>query len=148
MPGHHRLEKNPGGKENFHCAASPCRMNGAEWVNHFIPRILHIFQGQWVLQNFTLHDQTRGYLRLQERQQVLEEIDRLADEDPSNIPQESRFLLEVDFRSLLRSFFERQSYWVMVMKAACFSIITWSASVPTVLDVRLSPVRRLRASLA
>ena len=93
-------------------------MNGAEWVKHFISRLIYISHGQYVLRNFTLHDQTRGYLRLQDRQQVLGEIDRLADEDPANIPQESRFLLEVDFSSLRRSSFERHSYWVMAMKAA------------------------------
>ena len=93
-------------------------MNGADWVKNFISRLLHISHGQWVLRNFTLHDQTRGYLRLQERRQVLEEMDRLAEADPANIPQESLFLLEVDFSSLLRSSFERQSYWVMAMKAA------------------------------
>ena len=93
-------------------------MNGADWVKNFISRLLHISHGQWVLRNFTLHDQTRGYLRLQERRQVLEEMDRLAEADPADIPQESLFLLEVDFSSLLRLSFERQSYWVMAMKAA------------------------------
>jgi hypothetical protein len=104
--------------QTFQCSASPCQMNGAEWVKHFFSRLLHISHGQWVLRNFTLHNQTRGYLRLQERQQVLEEMDPLAEADPANIPQESQFLLEMDFSSLLCSFFERQSYWVMVMKAA------------------------------
>ena len=91
--------------QTFHCSASPCRMNGDDWVKNFISRLLHISHGQWVLRNFTLHDQTRGYLRLQERRQVLEEMDRLAEADPADIPQESLFLLEVDFSSLLRSSF-------------------------------------------
>ena len=104
--------------QNFHCAASPCRMNGAEWVNHFISRLLHISHGQWVLQNFTLHDQTRGYLWLQDRRHILEEMDWLADKEPSNIQQESRSLLEVDFSYLLYSSFERQLYWVMATKVA------------------------------
>ena len=93
-------------------------MNGAEWVKHFISRLLHISHGQWVMWSFTVHDQTRGYLWLQYWKQVLEEIDRLVDEDPANIPQESQFLLEVNFSPLLRSSFEDQSYYVMAMKAA------------------------------
>lgn len=104
--------------QSFHCAASPCRMNGDEWTKHFISRLLQISHGQWVLRNFTLHDQTRGYIRLRDRRQVLAEIDQLADVDPDLIPPDSRFLLEVDYSSLLRASFERQSYWVMAMKAA------------------------------
>ena len=103
--------------QNFHCAVSPCHTNGAEWVKHFIFRLLHISHVQWVLRNCTLYNQTRGYLRLQDQRQVLEEMDRLVDKDPANIPQESRFLLEMDFSSLLCSSFEHQSYWVMAMKA-------------------------------
>ena len=103
---------------NFHCAASLCRMNGAEWVKHFISRLLHISHGQWVLQNFILHGQTRGYLRLQDCIQVLEEMDQMADEDPSNILKESWSLLKVDFSSLLCLSFEHQLYWVMAMKTA------------------------------
>ena len=93
-------------------------MNGAEWVKYFISRLLHISHGQWVLRNFTLHNQTRSYLWLKDRRQVLEEIDQLVDEVPTNILQDSWFPLEVDFRSLLHSSFECQSYWVMAVKAA------------------------------
>ena len=70
-----------------------------------------------MLRNFTLHDQTGGYLQLQDRWQVLEEIVWLVDEDPANIPQDSRFLLEVDFSFLFRLSFACQSYWLMAMEA-------------------------------
>ena len=74
ISGHHWVELFLEGRitkemrllQNFHCTASPCHMNGAEWVKHFISRLLYISHGQWVLRNFTLHDQTRGYLRLQD----------------------------------------------------------------------------------
>ena len=38
--------------------------------------------------------------------------------DPAKLPEESRFLLEMDFDSLYNSSFEKQSYWVRAMKAA------------------------------
>ena len=53
-----------------------------------------------------------------ERRSVLQEIDRLVDCDPDDIPRESRFLLEMDFQTLYHSSFEKQSYWVRAMKAA------------------------------
>jgi hypothetical protein len=101
-----------------HCALAPTRLNGGDWMRQFINRILLISHSQWIFRNFTLHDQVRGYLRLQERKEVLREIDRLIDLEPTEIPAESRFLLEFDFDSLYRSSFEKQSYWVRAMKAA------------------------------
>lgn len=101
-----------------HCALAPTRLNGDDWMRQFINRILLISHSQWIFRNFTLHDQVRGYLRLQERKEVLREIDRLIDLEPTEVPAESRFLLEFDFDSLYRSSFEKQSYWVRAMKAA------------------------------
>ena len=104
--------------QRFHCAASPCRMNGTDWMKHFVSHLLHISHSQWLYRNFTLHDTTRGYLRLKERQNVLIQIDQLLEVDPNNIPAESRFLLEMDFDGLYQSSFEKQAYWVVAMKAA------------------------------
>ena len=104
--------------QQFHCAALPCRMNGTDWMKHFVSHLLHISHSQWLYCNFTFHDTMRGYLRLKERQNVLIEIDKLLNVDPNNIPAESRFLLEMDFGGLYRSSFKKQSYWVVAMKAA------------------------------
>ena len=49
---------------------------------------------------------------------VLSEIEKMVDMNPDKLPEESRFLLEMDFDSLYNSSFERQSYWVRAMKAA------------------------------
>mmetsp|Transcript_28742 Transcript_28742/g.61287 ORF Transcript_28742/g.61287 Transcript_28742/m.61287 type:complete len:130 (-) Transcript_28742:320-709(-) len=46
------------------------------------------------------------------------EIEKPLDIDPANIPAERKFLLEMDFDGLYRSSFEKQSYWVVAMKAA------------------------------
>ena len=101
-----------------HCRLVPGWLTGDDWMKQFISRLLHISHSQWLFRNFTLHDQSRGYLRLQERRQVLAEIESLVDMDPDDVPPESRYLLEMDFTSLFRSSFERQSYWVRAMRAA------------------------------
>jgi hypothetical protein len=104
--------------QTAHCAMATCRMNGNDWMKKFISQLLQISHSQWMFRNFVLHDRVRGYLRLQERRSVLQEIDRLVDCDPDDIPRESRFLLEMDFQTLYHSSFEKQSYWVRAMKAA------------------------------
>ena len=104
--------------QRFHCASAPCRMNGDDWMRHFISRILQITHAQWIFRNTTLHDKIRGTLRLKERKDLLKEVGRLVDIDPMGVPPESRFLLEFDFDTLYRTSFEKQTYWVRAMKAA------------------------------
>ena len=99
-------------------ACSPSRLSSGDWAKQFITRILHISHGQWVFRNTSLHHETQGYLRLQERTATLATIDRLSTIDPADIPDESKYLLEMDFSSLRNNSLEQQSYWVYAMKAA------------------------------
>jgi hypothetical protein len=87
-------------------------------MKHFIGRLLLISHLQWLYRNFTLHDKSRGYLCLQRQKEVLKEVDQLLDTNPDNIPQESQYLLELDFTFLYNFSFERQSYWVLAKKAS------------------------------
>jgi hypothetical protein len=70
------------------------------------------------LPQFYSSQKLRGYLRLQCQKEVLKEVDQLLDTNLDDILQESQYLLELDFTSLYNSSFERQSYWVLAMKAA------------------------------
>jgi hypothetical protein len=92
-------------------------MTGRDWMKHFIAKLLQVLHSQWLYQNFTLHDKMRGYLCLQCQKEVLKEVDHLMDTNLDEIPQGSHYLLEMDFKSLYNSSFERQSYWVLAMKA-------------------------------
>ncbi len=104
--------------QDAHCATSPCRMNGSDWMKHFISHLLHLSHSQWICRNITLHDKLRGTLFLRKREDVLKELDSLIETDPEELPAERRFLLEFDFDSLYRSSFENQTYWVGAIKAA------------------------------
>ena len=104
--------------QDAHCATSPCRMNGSDWMKHFISHLLHLSHSQWICRNITLHDKLRGTLFLRKREDVLKELDSLIETDPEELPAERRFLLEFDFDSLYRSSFENQTYWVRAIKAA------------------------------
>jgi hypothetical protein len=104
--------------QEIHCKLSSCQMTSDDWMKHFIGRLLLISHLQWLYHNFTLHNKSRGYLRLQRQKEAIKEVDRLLDTNPDDIPQESQYLLELDFTSLYNSSFERQSYWVLAMKAA------------------------------
>jgi hypothetical protein len=80
----------------------------------------HLMQAshcQWIYHNFTLHDRQRGYLRLKQRRDLLREVDKLIHTPPDEIPDESKYLLKLDGSALYNASFERQSYWVLAMKA-------------------------------
>ena len=66
------------------------------WMTQLARRIIDIGHGQWLYQNFTLHNNTNGHLLLQKKEDVLTSITQLADSNPSDIPAESKFLLELD----------------------------------------------------
>jgi len=107
--------------QHFHLAISSISssyLNGEDWTKKFISELLHITHSQWVYRNLILHDRQRGYLRLQEREAVQSEIERLMDTSPDEIPTESKFLLEFDYDRLQSSNVEQQQYWVLAMKSA------------------------------
>ncbi len=62
--------------------------------------------------------QAMRILRLQQCRDLLWEVDSLLDTPPEEVPEGSRYLLELDFLTLYNATFERQSYWVLAMKAA------------------------------
>ena len=93
-------------------------MTGRSWARAFIYQLLQISHAQWLYRNFTLHHSTRGYLATKARLEILQKISDLARVDASEIPESSRFLLEIDFKGLILSRLDRQSYWVAAMQAA------------------------------
>ena len=123
-------------------ASSPSRLTIADWTKRLISQLLQISHAQWVFRNVSLHDARTGYIRVKRRETVLAEVDRLAEVDPILLPENSKYLLEIDFSSLHRDPLEKQSYWVLAMKAAV------RAGQRTVARSRNATARQRRASLA
>ncbi len=105
--------------QDIHCALSSCQMTREDWMKAFVLHLIQISHLQWIFCNFTLHDKQRRYLSLLKRATVLKEVDRLLDTAPEDIPAGSQYLLELDYSALYNASLERQSYWVLAMKAAC-----------------------------
>jgi len=79
---------------------------------------------------------------MRKRQEILAEVDRLAEVDPVLLPEGSKYLLEIDFSSLLNGNLEKPSYWVLAMKAAV------KAGQRTVARSRHATARQRRAAAA
>ena len=99
-------------------SSSPSRLTIADWSKKLISQILQISHAQWIFRNVSMHDSVTGYLRVRKRAAVLKEVDRLSQVDPILLPEGSKYLLEIDFSALHRDTLERQSYWMLAMRAA------------------------------
>jgi len=104
--------------QSFHLAMSRSYLNGEDWTKQFISKILQITHAQWIFRNISLHDKTQGYLRNKKADKILQIINEFADVPPEEIPDDSRFLLEINFTDLAKSHLETQTYWILAMEAA------------------------------
>ena len=80
--------------------------------------MLHITHSQWIFRNFTLHDKQKGWLRRKEISEIIQNIDKLRKTDIDDVPEGSRFLLEMDYDKLIKSDIHNKTYWVVATEAA------------------------------
>jgi hypothetical protein len=83
-----------------------------------ISKLLHITHSQWIYRNFTLHDKLCGYLHNRSLEDIRLTIEELAETSPEDIPEESKFLLEINFGNLTKTHIENQQYWIIALQAA------------------------------
>ena len=89
-------------------ALSGSYLNGSNWTKSLISKLLHITHSQWIYCNFTLHDKLCRYLHNKMIENIRLTIKELAETSPEDIPEESRFLLEIYFGKLTKSHLENQ----------------------------------------
>ena len=89
-----------------------------DWTHHFISKLFHITHGQWIYRNISKNHEKHGMLRAVERRRLLREIEHYMTLPPDEVPEESKFLLEIDFSKLRHESTEKQSYWVHALRAA------------------------------
>jgi hypothetical protein len=103
--------------QTFHLAMSSSLLNGADWTKHFITKILQITHLQWIYQNTLLHDKCQGYLHNKRAEELMKEMELLADLAPEDVPEASRFLLKINFTELSKYYPETQKYWILAVNA-------------------------------
>jgi hypothetical protein len=104
--------------QHYHLALSGSYLNGSDWTKSLISKLLHITHSQWIYRNFTLHDKLCGYLHNKSLEDIKQTIEELAETPPEDIPEGSKFLLEINFEDLTKSHIENQQYWIIALKAA------------------------------
>ena len=84
----------------FHLAMSSSFLNATDWTKQFITKILHITHSQWIYRNILLQDKCQGYLHHKRADELMKGMEVLADLSPEDVPEASRFLLEINFTEL------------------------------------------------
>ena len=104
--------------QRVHLATSSSMLTADDWLRQFLTHVLHLTHGQWIYRNVSRHHLRHGQLKDLERQTLLREIDKYISMSPNDVPEESKFLLEIDFQQIRTASTEKQSYWVHAMRAA------------------------------
>ena len=104
--------------QRVHLLEAPMMLTVTDWQTAFITHLLQLTHGQWLYRNVSKHHQQYGQLKEVERASLLQEIAKYMHTPPAEIPEESRFPLEVDFTQLRSGRTNDQSYWVNAVKAA------------------------------
>jgi hypothetical protein len=104
--------------QTFHLAMSSSFLNGTDWTKQLITKILQITHSQWIYRNISLHNKRQGYLHHRRAEELTKEMESLADLAPEDVPEVSRFLLEINFTELTELHIETQKYWVLAVNAA------------------------------
>jgi hypothetical protein len=101
--------------QQAHCIMAGTGISGVDWTTHFTRQLIGISHAQWLYRNLTLHHYTKGYLRQQTVNDIRREVEKLADTRPSDIPRESRYLLEISHRPNKLTTDIEDAYWVAAM---------------------------------
>jgi hypothetical protein len=81
--------------QQAHCLLTNTSLNGDNWMVELTKKLISSSHSQWLYQNFTLHQYTKGYLRQRTEQEIQREVERLMHTSNPNIPRESHYLLEI-----------------------------------------------------
>ena len=93
-------------------------LNEEDWTKQFISKILQITHSQWIFRNISFHDRKNGYLRNKTADELLQHINSLSEVSPEELPESSRFLLEINFLELSKHHLETQWYWTLAVDVA------------------------------
>lgn len=107
----HRLQQ-------LHLVGTSTYMTPRIWLKQFVSRILHITHSQWIFRNFMLHNSLQGYLHMNSRLELMAKIEELLETGEDEVPDDRRFLLDLELSEIEDMDFDAQNYWVQSVAAA------------------------------
>ena len=112
------ISKEMMGIQQQHYAMSGSRLSLERRSSGLITRLLEITHGQWVYQNFIVHDPVLGTIATARKEELLREIERQRELGDAGLLEEDKYLAEVNLEGLEDTSGERQHYWLLAIKTA------------------------------
>jgi hypothetical protein len=70
------------------------------------------------LPKILLHNKRHGYLHYKKSEELMVEMESLANLAPEDVPEASSFLIKINFTEISKSHIETQKYWSLAVNAA------------------------------
>jgi hypothetical protein len=99
-------------------AANGLRMSLDKWCTGLITQLLEITHGQWLYQNYIVHDPVSGTIAMAKKEELLLEIECQRDLGNTDLLEEDKYLAEVNLEEMATSLGERQHYWLLAIQTA------------------------------
>ncbi len=87
-----------------------------KWCTGLITRLLEITHGQWLYQNYIVHDPVSGIIAMAEKEELLVEIEHQRELGDASLLEEDKYLAEVNLEEMALSSGERQHYWLLAIQ--------------------------------
>jgi hypothetical protein len=93
-------------------------MSVNRWMVGLIKTLLEATHGVWIYRNITIHDSVSGMVATRGKEQLNKEIELQIEQGGEGLAGEDRWMVEVNLDNLDQSSGERESYWLLAIKAA------------------------------
>jgi hypothetical protein len=91
------------------------QMSLDKWSTGLITRLLEITHGQWLYQNFLVHNPVTGAIATAKKEELLLEIERQWDLGGAGLLEEDKYLAEVNLGDMETTLGEPQHYWLLAI---------------------------------
>jgi hypothetical protein len=94
------------------------RLSGREWGKGLVTKLLEVTHGQWLYRNVQVHDKISGRLATLRKEELQLEIEQQQELGTAGLLDEDCHLAECNLRDLEDSSGEKETYWLLAIKAA------------------------------
>jgi hypothetical protein len=106
-------------------AVNSSQMSLDKWSSGLITWLLKITHGQWLYQNFMVHDLVSGTIATAEKEEHLLEIERQRDLGDARLLEEDKYLVEVNLGDMETTSGKCQNYWLLAIKTVQKAKLLW-----------------------
>ena len=93
-------------------------MNPQRWTCGLILKLMETTHGQWIYRNIQIHDSVSGTQTTLRKEAIQKEIEEQLERGGDGLLEEDQWMLEVNLGDLENTNGEKETYWLLAIKAA------------------------------